>query len=210
MKIATIVLAAGRSRRMGRPKAWLSYQGKTFLQRIVETAQAANLKPIVVVAGSVEHAPPLVSHEEIKQRISLPDLVLAVGKPDAHPIDSLRAGLACLPADHAFFLWPVDYPFADEALLEKMRGSLGNRADAVIVPVSGLDSISSSESARWGHPVLLGTALVTELNSPAADEGAHHVVRRDRSRITVVQADDPRICANINTPAAARAAGIDS
>ncbi len=49
--VAGIILAAGESRRMGSPKPLLPFEGKTFLERLLEEFLASSAEPIVVVLG---------------------------------------------------------------------------------------------------------------------------------------------------------------
>jgi molybdenum cofactor cytidylyltransferase len=52
MSCAIVILAAGSSSRLGRPKQLLKYQGKTLLVRAVETALASVCRPVLVVLGA--------------------------------------------------------------------------------------------------------------------------------------------------------------
>src|SRR4051812_39864725 len=52
MRVATIVLAAGESSRLGFPKQLLEFEGKTLLRRAIETAIAADIGSVFVVLGS--------------------------------------------------------------------------------------------------------------------------------------------------------------
>ena len=54
--IAVIILAAGRSARLGSPKQLLSYRGKTLLQHTIDTALESQASPILVVLGSGKDA----------------------------------------------------------------------------------------------------------------------------------------------------------
>lgn len=195
MRLAALVLTAGRSRRMGRPKAWLELDGEPLLVRIVRVAALARAEPIVVVVGS-ETPGDLVSKQEVVARLPAADV--AVGVPEGQPIDSVRAGLARIPHDCAVLLWPVDHPFAGPALLDAMLSALGEHGDRVVVP---------DANGRWGHPVLLGPEVAAELRTPLADHGAHRVVSRDPARIRRVAAE-PRVAAELNTPEQALALGL--
>jgi molybdenum cofactor cytidylyltransferase len=204
MRWCALVLAAGRSSRMGQPKAWLRLAGEPLLVRIVRTALASGAEQVVVVVGS-NSDPRLVRRTDADARLrrSFPaasqQISIVVGHPDGHPIDSLRAGLRAVPTDRAVLLWPVDQPFADEALVRTMVAASGTLRHRIVVPVHG---------AAWGHPVLLGAEVVSELHSASADQGAHHVVLRDRSR--VIEIETPfRVVAELNTPAQAAQLGIE-
>ena len=51
-KFGVIILAAGSSARMGRPKQNLTFKNLTFLQRIASTAASLNCGPVIIVLGS--------------------------------------------------------------------------------------------------------------------------------------------------------------
>lgn len=70
-----------------------------------------------------------------------------------------------------------------------------SRAASIAVPVF---------SGKRGHPVLFSRDIFPELLSPAADEGAHTVVRRIPSRVLEVGVEDPGVIEDIDTPEAYR------
>jgi CTP:molybdopterin cytidylyltransferase MocA len=197
MTVAALVLAAGRSQRMGHPKAWLRLDGETLLARIVRTARGAGISPVVVVIGH-ETDSMLVNRRDAQTRLPHGAATLVVGRPDASQIDSIRAGLTAMPNDAAVLLWPVDHPFAQTDLVSRLVAAL-ERPDQVVLPLA---------DGRRGHPILLGPTVVAELGSPAADQGADRIVRRAPERIVTVAAGDPHVAASLNTPDDAAALGI--
>jgi CTP:molybdopterin cytidylyltransferase MocA len=201
MSFSTLILSAGRSRRMGQPKAWLRYQDEPFLQRLVRVSLAAGSHQIIIVVGA-ETGEALVSRETLLATLPAPlsaATTLAIGCPSQTPIDSIRQGLGALTGGPRLLLWPIDCPFAETALVEQLARSFLPTEDAIARPcVEG----------RHGHPVLFGSVALEELKSPIADTGAHHVVRRDPRRLLDVPCDDARVVADLNTPAEARALGV--
>ena len=201
MSFSTIILSAGRSSRMGQPKAWLRYQGEPFLQRLVRVSLESGSHQIIIVAGA-ETGETLVSRETLEATLP-PHLsaatTITIGCPSQTPIDSIRQGLDALNEAHRLLLWPIDCPFADTALVKQLANSFLPTKDAIARPcVEG----------RHGHPVLFGTAATVELQSPLADTGAHHVVRRAPTRLLDIPCHDTRVVADLNTPAQARALGV--
>jgi molybdenum cofactor cytidylyltransferase len=199
MPATALVLAAGRSRRMGNPKALLRLAGVPLVRHVVEVALAGGCEAAVVVCGAEEDAT-LADIARLTPLLAGTGARLIVGVPDGHPIDSLRRGLTDVSAGHAILLWPVDHPFADAALVATLLARLEGRADRIVVPTCG---------GAWGHPVLLGPATRAELVSPLADLGANRVVQRDLARVVVVRAADPRVVATLNTPEQAAALGVE-
>src|SRR5207247_1913538 len=87
MGLAGVVLAAGASERMGRPKALLDFRGRPFVVRILEALEALDVKSRVVVLGpdAARVRPSLATHDCVI--VENPDLT-------SHAIGSLRAALA--------------------------------------------------------------------------------------------------------------------
>ena len=186
--IGAVILAAGASERMGRPKALLptgAEGGETFLERLVGVAERAGLEPIRVVAG--EHL------EEIAAALPrLASLLVRNPNPELGQLSSLRVGLRALPEGaEGAVVFLVDHPLVEEStvalLLERFRRS---RLPIVIPSYGG----------RRGHPVLFGRAVFAELFAAPLREGARFVVRGRPELVDVVEVDDPGVLADIDTP----------
>jgi CTP:molybdopterin cytidylyltransferase MocA len=158
---------------MGQPKALLCFAGETLLARILRTLAEVHV-PGVVVGG-----------DDVRGDVR--------GAPEGQLIDSIRAGLRARWCGQALWLWPVDAPFADAALLTRVLTLTGPAQ--IGVPAVG---------EQHGHPVLFGADVVPELWNARADE----VVRRAPGRCVCVPAHDRRIVMPMNTPAEALALGI--
>jgi molybdenum cofactor cytidylyltransferase len=162
--IAGIVLAAGGSTRMGRPKMLLPARGGTLLSAAVAPLLEAGLDRVVVVLG--ERA------EEVRRGARLPTdprLVLAVcAEWHAGMASSLKRGLeSCADAD-AVLIALGDQPGVTAERVRTVVASFGPGRD-LVVPV------------HWGipaHPVLFGRSLFPELEALSGDVGAREVVRR--------------------------------
>lgn len=189
MTIAAVVLAAGRSSRMGAPKALLDFRGEPFVVRILEALTALDLKPRVVVVGP--------DGARVREAL-VEQSCLVVENPDVEsgPIGSLRVALAALrtPAPAALLVWPVDYPHVRVDTVEKLVEAHRRTGAAVVLPVFG---------ERRGHPVIWGATLFDELaTSPAAArEGARAVLHAHAAEVLAVPVDDPAVIDGLNTPA---------
>src|SRR3989449_9340017 len=116
MAIAGVVLAAGRSTRMGTPKALLDFRGEPFVLRILEALEALELKLRLVVLGpDAPRIRPFLAPREC--------VILENPAVEGGPIVSLRVALPALrplrPA--ALLAWPVDLPHARVSTAELLR-----------------------------------------------------------------------------------------
>ena len=187
MSLAGVVLAAGRSARMGSPKALLDFRGVPFVVRILEALQALEVKTRMVVIGSDPHIRTAVAEHDC----------LIVENPDSEsgPIASLRAALRALQPlqPSAVLVWPVDLPHVRVATVERLLESHRRSGAAIVVPVFG---------KRRGHPVIWGARLFSELleDPTATREGARALMRAHTADVCAVSVDDPAVIDEVNRP----------
>ncbi len=121
VRAGAVVLAGGRSRRMGQPKAHLHFGSETMLHRVVRILQQV-VAPIVVVSAPGQSLPPLPSG--VRQTS---DAV-----PDRGPLEGLAAGLGALQAEcDAAYVCSCDAPLLRAAFVQKMVRLLNNHHIAV-------------------------------------------------------------------------------
>lgn len=185
MSVAAVILAAGSSRRMGRPKALLRVGTTTFLGRIAALAREGGLDPVVVVVGE-DAAAIAAAHPELAGH-TVRNL-----HPELGPLSSLRLGLAALPPGvEGAVVFPVDHPLVSIETVRAMAERFARSDAAVVVPTS---------NGRRGHPTLFSRAVFAELEAAPLAEGARAVVRADPGRVAELEVDDPGILANVDTP----------
>ena len=187
MSVGGIVLAAGGSRRMGRPKAMLEIDGVTFLERAIRTLAAGGCDPVVAVLGEGEA-------EGTAGRIAQASGARPVENAlaEAEQIDSLRIGLDALPEDaEAAVALPVDHPLASPAVVAALVHAFRSSGESIVRPVY---------RDRPGHPVLFARTIWKELAEPDLEHGARDVVHRHASEIRDVPLDDRGVVIDIDTP----------
>ena len=192
MSLAGVVLAGGRSARMGSPKALLDFRGQPFVVRILEALEALEVKTRVIVVGpdAPRIRPAVAGHD---------CLIVENADVDGGPIASLRAALRALQPvqPRAVLVWPVDLPHVRvttvERLLETYRRLEGGGKVPAVVPTF---------AERRGHPVLWGAALFEELltSDAATRQGARAVLHAHAAEIAPVAVDDPAVIDDLNTP----------
>jgi molybdenum cofactor cytidylyltransferase len=164
--IPALVLAAGRSSRMGRAKATLPIgDGDTFLTRIVRTFLDAGVDDVVVVVGHEAEA--IV---ESFAASGLPARFVVNREYDRGQLSSLIAGLALIdrPGVAAALVTLVDVPFVSAATVRTVIGRYRESGARVVRPTSG---------ARHGHPLLIDRALFDALRAADPARGAKAIVR---------------------------------
>jgi molybdenum cofactor cytidylyltransferase len=179
--IAAIILSAGKSERMGRPKALLQYRGQSFLEMILAAIASAHLAPTVVVAG---HHYDVISKAFPNIPIVFnPNYNLGMGT-------SVQAGIRALPAGlkgAAIFL--VDHPMVDRHTIDALVARLA--PGRIVVPV---------HEGRRGHPVLFSVEMLDEVLALPPDQGLNTVVRRLPERVIEVFVENAGVLRDIDTP----------
>lgn len=183
--LVPIVLAAGASSRMGRPKPLLDLGGKPALARILEACRGAALSRPVVVLG---HAA-----QEIRGGVDLSGTTVVLNPtPDRGMSSSLVEGLKALPADaRGFLIYPADYPLVtwrELVLLEEVFEK--DHGHHVYVPVY---------EGKRGHPVACDRAMAAEFLALGPDEPAHAVIRKDPARVAEVPVGNAWVCRDLDT-----------
>lgn len=189
--IVALVLAAGRSERMGRPKALLPLHGGTFLEAILGTIAGSRVDDVKVVLGH--------GSDEILRRVALSD-DRAVTNADwpLGMLSSIRAGLRALPPEaEAFLLWPVDHPLASRETIDLLVAAFRAGAGRIVAP---------RYAGRRGHPVLFDARLAGEMVAAPDAVGAKAVVHAHEDEVATLDVDDPGVTTDIDTRAAYEAA----
>ena len=175
MRIAAIVLAAGRGRRAGGPKALLRVGGATFLEHAARLLLRPGVDRVIAVLG----------HEAARVRAaaSLPDgSMVAVNEAyDGGMLGSILAGLRVAEeagAD-AVLIHPVDHPLVAPATIDRVVAALAGGA-AVAVP---------SYEGRRGHPGGFSRAAWPALRAASPAVGAREVLAGHPEWIVHVEGD---------------------
>ena len=187
--IPAVVLAAGKSTRMGRPKATLPLaDGDTFLTRVIRTLSSAGVDDIVVVLGhDAETVAESVAQRGLRARFVVND------DYESGQLSSVLAGLRAIdrPGVAAMILTLVDVPLVSPATVRAVLARYRATKAPVVRPVQG---------DRHGHPVLVDRRLFDALRRAAPSEGAKPVVRAHVSTAGDVEIDDEGAFADIDTP----------
>jgi molybdenum cofactor cytidylyltransferase len=146
--ICAIVLAAGRSRRMGTQKLLLPFAGATVIARVVDQFLAAALDGVYVVVGR--------DADRIAAALAGRDVHLVTNPdPNAEMLSSVRCGLRALPPRcDAVMVAPADQPAVTTELVNEMLRAFPRADKGILVP---------THEGRRGHPLLLSTRYRDEI-----------------------------------------------
>jgi molybdenum cofactor cytidylyltransferase len=190
--VAAIVLAAGRSTRMGGPNKLLAEIGGKPLVRIAaEQALASRARPVVVVTG----------HQRGEVEAALKGLPVAfTHNPDyAQGLSgSLKAGLAALPAEvDGAIVCLGDMPQVDAALIERLIAAFDPEKGAlVVVPTI---------AGKRGNPVVWSRRFFGDLARLEGDVGARHLIGSYPEAVADVPMTGRGALVDVDTPDALRA-----
>lgn len=186
--IVGVILAAGKSTRMGQPKPLLRYGDDRFVSRLAKTFSRAGLDDVIVVAGPDPAAIVRALGEDgAEARVSL-NLDREGGQ-----LSSLLAGLelADRPGVEAVVMGLVDVPLVRADTVQAIVAAWRRTGAAIVRPAAG---------GRHGHPVLFGRQVFADLRRADPSVGAREVVRARHAEVVDVQVDDPGAFNDIDTP----------
>ena len=187
-RVAAIVLAGGRSTRMGANKLLAEVAGKPMVRHVVEAALASCVASVSVVTG----------HQESEVRAALTGFdVVFVANPDyaAGLSSSVKAGIAAVPAAAA----------GARVLLGDMPRITSDRIDRLIAAFEQADGraiIAPTYEGRRGNPVLWPRPIFAEMLQLEGDSGAKRLLGLHASAVREVDLGTDAIFADIDTPEA--------
>jgi molybdenum cofactor cytidylyltransferase len=186
-KVTAVVLAAGRSTRMGGPNKLLAeLNGKKLVRIVTEQALASTASPVIVVTGH--------QRAEIEQALSGLD-VRFVHNPDfaAGLSSSVKAGISAIADDtDGAVVCLGDMPLIDARLIDRLSKAFAPDSGAlIVVPVA---------AGRRGNPVLWSRRFFPELMTLDGDIGARHLIAKHADAVTEVEVEGKSAFLDIDTP----------
>ena len=186
-RVAALVLAAGRSTRMGHNKLLARLaDGRTMIEHTVDQVLAAAARPVLVVTG----------HNGAEIRAALADKQVSfVAAPDyalglAH---SLHAGIAALPAEtDAALICLGDMPLVEAGVLNQLL--------AAFAPKEAREIVLPSFNGERGNPVLWGRRFFDELLALTGDTGARQILHRHMAFVAEVPVQSDAVLRDFDTP----------
>jgi molybdenum cofactor cytidylyltransferase len=185
-RVAAIVLAAGRSTRMGGPNKLLAdLGGRPMVRIVVEQVLASRARPVIVITG----------HQRDRVEAALSGLAVTfVDNPNfADGLStSLKAGVAALPADvDGTIVCLGDMPHVDADLIDRLIAAFDpERGALVVVPTI---------AGKRGNPVVWSRRFFADLASLDGDVGARHLIVGYQEAVVEVPADKAALV-DVDTP----------
>ncbi|MDO8396674.1 MAG: molybdopterin-binding/glycosyltransferase family 2 protein [Bradyrhizobium sp.] len=187
--VTAVILAAGRSTRMGGPNKLLAeLGGKTLVRTVTEQALASKASSVVVVTG----------HQagQVEQALSGLNVTFARNPDFAGGLaSSVKAGIAAVPGDaDGAVICLGDMPLISADLIDRLIETFApDRGSLIAVPVS---------DGRRGNPVLWSRRFFNELMTLDGDIGARHLIAKHGEAVAEVPVEGRGAFLDIDTPQA--------
>lgn len=188
-RVAGLVLAAGRSSRMGAlNKLLIVIDGKPMIRHVVEAVLGTPLAPVIVVTGH--------EHEKVETLLEDLPVKLVHNKDFASGLStSLRQGIDALPADcDGAVIALGDMPRVTPSEIGKLVNAFN--------PVEGRSIVVPTRHGKRGNPVLMGRRFFAEMRQIDGDTGARKLIAAYPEAIAEVEMESDGILTDIDTPQA--------
>jgi molybdenum cofactor cytidylyltransferase len=177
MKTVAIVLAAGKSSRMGKNKLLIRLNGKRLIDHTLDTLEASEIEKIVVVLGYK----PIQLLKALKSRLNQLQIVFNE-KYEEGMTSSFKKGLGLIKNADAVLLVLGDQPLFDPDLINRIVNQLEKCAGNALI-------VSPIYEGKKGHPLLFSKELFKEILALGKNETIRDIVHRHDDIILKIEAD---------------------
>jgi molybdenum cofactor cytidylyltransferase len=183
--LAAVILSGGSSSRMGSPKALLPYQGRPFLDHLLEITQHPKIDVRRVVLGA--HAEPIARAIDLAA-----DEIVINEDWQKGQLSSIHAALRSLPpGTDGMVLCLIDHPLISADLVDNLITIFYSSNASIVLPVF---------EGRRGHPVLFSSKLYSELLGAPMETGARAVVWANKKDTHEYPTTEEGCVLNLNDP----------
>ncbi|HVN63952.1 MAG TPA: nucleotidyltransferase family protein [Candidatus Binataceae bacterium] len=192
-RVEAILLAAGESRRMGRPKPLIEVAGRTFIATISDAILTAVPRLIIVIGADADRIRAAIPAD---QRVA----IVENSEYRRGQLSSLKAGLAEVSPDtDAALVHLCDHPVVRPETFRTVIDAYGRSGGPIVI---------ARYHGRRGHPVIFDRSLFGELIAASEGQGARQVVDADSARVHYADVDDPGVVLDLDSPADLERSGI--
>ncbi len=183
--ISAILLAAGKSTRMGNPKQLVSFGTSTILEQTIDNLLGSVVKEIVVVVGH--------GAEGVNRILCAKPVKLVINANYDHGMStSLIAGLNAVDNQaQAFMIALGDQPLIDSWTINRLVDEFYHHDKGIAIPTC---------QGKRGHPIIFARKYMRELLVLRGDIGGREIIRNHPEDVLEVAVNCEGICLDINTP----------
>ncbi|MHC4712419.1 MAG: nucleotidyltransferase family protein [Planctomycetota bacterium] len=182
--IRAIVLAGGRSRRMGTQKLLLPYGGMTVVARVVDQLTASGVDSVLVVVNAQGAA---VAEEALRHGAA----VVTNPEDEAPMLSSVRCGLRALGPCEAVLVALGDQPSITSGLVDSMIAALSEAGKGIVVPTYG---------GKRGHPLLFSAKYTDEILSLYDETGLRGLLDAHPDDVFEMAASTDAVLSDMDCP----------
>ncbi|HEY1799109.1 MAG TPA: molybdopterin-binding/glycosyltransferase family 2 protein [Stellaceae bacterium] len=189
-RIAALLLAAGKSSRMGGPNKMLAeIEGRPMVARVAQRLLSSQARPIVAVLGNMADEVDAAIGKLPLERVRNPDFADGLST-------SLKRGIAALPKDD------LDGVIVCLGDMPMVTGRDLDRLIAAFNPLEGRAIVVPVRQGRRGNPILWSSRFFPEMQALSGDVGARQLIQEHADLVAEIEMDSDAVLVDIDTPEA--------